>query len=484
MRLTREVSRWITASGAAVVLTLGAAPAAAEPGSDVPDNGERPVNGGGTDEPVERPEAEGPFAEEIADLTTEVAQLGGERTATRTELDGREEKRDNALENQESAEEAVADAKEALTEVADDAYIESQSDGTPWETDLRDLPRGSSEWEQALLDLDEAQTDLRFAEAVLDAAELSVDRSQTRWEDAEEAYQEAQDELDEYIEKNEEELERIEREREESAERNRSGISTDIDGSYAAEEAVAAVEWALTQLGKPYRWGASGTAEFDCSSLVQGAYNSVGFSLPRVANDQYFATRHNSVSVEQLLPGDLLYWATNTSDWKSVYHTAIYIGDGKMVQAPRPGDVVKISSVWFGDFMGATRVVPAKNEPPADDGPTPEPTPTDDPSPTDEPSPTEEPSPTGEPSPTEEPTPTDEPSPTESPSPTEEPSPTDEPGPTEEPSPSRQPSPSPSPTEDEDDSPSPSQSPSPSEGTGSQQSRTSGREDGDKDSAR
>ena len=64
-----------------------------------------------------------------------------------------------------------------------------------------------------------------------------------------------------------------------------------------------------------------------------------------------------AVDVSKMLPGDLIFYGDQPGVWTSVYHVGIYIGDGKMVHAPRPGDVVKVVPVWFSDFFGAHRVV-------------------------------------------------------------------------------------------------------------------------------
>ncbi|HEV2086953.1 MAG TPA: C40 family peptidase [Cryptosporangiaceae bacterium] len=127
--------------------------------------------------------------------------------------------------------------------------------------------------------------------------------------------------------------------------------------------ATRAVNYALAQLGKPYVWGAEGPDTFDCSGLVQTAYATAGVRLPRTARPQYRATP--TVSVNALLPGDLLFFATDKSNWDTIHHVGIYIGKGKMVHAPTTGDVVKISPVWWEEFFAATRVVPGVSGPAA-----------------------------------------------------------------------------------------------------------------------
>src|SRR5829696_1805312 len=120
---------------------------------------------------------------------------------------------------------------------------------------------------------------------------------------------------------------------------------------YANPKALKALQFALAQLGKPYKWGAEGPDFYDCSGLVQTAYKQAGVSLPRTARPQYRATRVQSIS--SLLPGDLLFFATSRSDWNTIHHVAIYLGKGKMLHAPTTGELVKISPIWWEEFFAA-----------------------------------------------------------------------------------------------------------------------------------
>ena len=149
------------------------------------------------------------------------------------------------------------------------------------------------------------------------------------------------------------------------AEQQRDIVNSTLAAKYlrdangqAGTAAQRAVAYALAQLGKPYVWGAEGPDTFDCSGLVQAAYAYGGVRLPRTARPQYRATR--PVSVDALLPGDLLFFATDKSDWNTIHHVAIYLGNGKMVHAPTTGDVVRVAPVWWEEFFAATRVVPGQ----------------------------------------------------------------------------------------------------------------------------
>lgn len=138
-------------------------------------------------------------------------------------------------------------------------------------------------------------------------------------------------------------------------------------GGAASPIALKALAFALAQRGKPYVFGASGTNSYDCSSLVQESYRYAGIRLPRTARPQWRTTR--PVQVNALLPGDLLFFGPDKSNWDSIHHVGIYLGNGKMVHAPQPGDVVKIAPIWWAEYFGATRVVGAV--PPGQSGPVP-----------------------------------------------------------------------------------------------------------------
>ncbi|MEU4565811.1 NlpC/P60 family protein [Micromonospora sp. NPDC023956] len=206
------------------------------------------------------------------------------------------------------------------------------------------------------------------------------------------------------------------------------------NGLTSHPRAMAAVRYALAQLGDPYLWAAEGPDRFDCSGLIWAAYRSKGadhFGLPRVSRDQYNDTRQRTVSRSALLPGDLLFYASGSS-WTTIHHMGMYIGNGKMVHAPTTGDVVKISTVRWSRLYAATRVidavpVPGATPPPPTTSPTPKPTNTASPKPTNSvtPKPTGSatPKPTGTPSTSPDPTPTATPSVTPTPSASTEPEP-------------------------------------------------------------
>jgi cell wall-associated NlpC family hydrolase len=104
-------------------------------------------------------------------------------------------------------------------------------------------------------------------------------------------------------------------------------------------------------LGLPYVWGAAGPYAFDCSGLVTYVFAQVGLSLPHFAAAQWNYGVY--VPKDQLEPGDLVFF-------ENLGHVGIYVGAGQYIQAPHPGDVVKItplSDPWSeSNYFGAKRI--------------------------------------------------------------------------------------------------------------------------------
>lgn len=131
--------------------------------------------------------------------------------------------------------------------------------------------------------------------------------------------------------------------------------TTTVPGASSAK-ANAALQLALTYLGKPYLWGGSSPATgFDCSGLTWYVYKQQGINLPRVAADQ--AKVGTPIrTIAELLPGDTVFFADSSG---YIHHMGLYMGDGKMVHSPKTGDVVKISDITTGyyarQFAGGRR---------------------------------------------------------------------------------------------------------------------------------
>jgi cell wall-associated NlpC family hydrolase len=127
------------------------------------------------------------------------------------------------------------------------------------------------------------------------------------------------------------------------------------------------MHWAFQEIGVPYSWGGgdengptygfaqgAGTKGFDCSGLTLFAYAQAGIHL-----DHYTGTQWNQgmriSSRGALEPGDLMFFAYDTSDPSTIHHVSIYIGNGKMIEAPYTGEVVRVTSYGRSDFIGGVR---------------------------------------------------------------------------------------------------------------------------------
>jgi cell wall-associated NlpC family hydrolase len=136
------------------------------------------------------------------------------------------------------------------------------------------------------------------------------------------------------------------------------GLAATQDGR-ASAAALQAVRVALAQLGAPYRWGAEGPSEFDCSGLTSFAYANAGVTIPRVSRAQYAAYASvRPVDRMQLVAGDLVFFADNPRDSSTIHHVGMYVGRGLMVEAPYTGAVVRTSSIWRSSYAGAVRPAP------------------------------------------------------------------------------------------------------------------------------
>lgn len=142
-------------------------------------------------------------------------------------------------------------------------------------------------------------------------------------------------------------------EREEAARRARverqarSRISTQRKFNPSGDPHTDVVQVAMAQLGKPYRYGASGPDAFDCSGLTMYCYGRVGISLPHHSGSQYGVGE--KVGRSELQPGDLVFFGS------PIHHVGIYVGSGQYIHAPHTGAVVRIDAMDRGDFAGGAR---------------------------------------------------------------------------------------------------------------------------------
>jgi cell wall-associated NlpC family hydrolase len=129
----------------------------------------------------------------------------------------------------------------------------------------------------------------------------------------------------------------------------------------ASPAAATAVSYALAQLGTPYRWGGETPGVgFDCSGLTQAAYAAAGIAIPRTSEAQWSALPH--VPLDQLEPGDLVFFGPGEFLAGLPGHVGIYIGSGEMIDAPHTGATVRIENLAnWPTPMGAARPASASS---------------------------------------------------------------------------------------------------------------------------
>jgi cell wall-associated NlpC family hydrolase len=124
--------------------------------------------------------------------------------------------------------------------------------------------------------------------------------------------------------------------------------------SASSSQGNIAADFALSQIGKPYQWGAAGPSTYDCSGLAMIAWQHAGVAILHYTGDQWVEGVH--VPMNDLQRGDLVFYATNNSDPDTIHHVGIYIGGGNMVDAPYTGVDVRIDSIYQpGVPIGAVR---------------------------------------------------------------------------------------------------------------------------------
>lgn len=144
-----------------------------------------------------------------------------------------------------------------------------------------------------------------------------------------------------------------------------SGHPAEGQTTSVARGAIA-VRAALKWLGTPYSWGGGTTAGpsygvaqgagirgFDCSGLTMYAWDKAGVRLDHWTGTQWTSGPH--IPIDSLRPGDLVFFARDTSDPGTIHHVGIYLDKGQMVEAPYTGARVRISSIYRSDLIGATR---------------------------------------------------------------------------------------------------------------------------------
>lgn len=130
-----------------------------------------------------------------------------------------------------------------------------------------------------------------------------------------------------------------------------SSQSSNQSSQQASGSVGTVIAFLRAQVGDAYVMGATGPNSWDCSSLVRAAFRQVNIELPRVSQDQSTAGRQ--VGTSNLQVGDILYWGAAGS----AYHTGVYIGDGKYLDAANPAKGVVIQDLSGYPATGAVRVL-------------------------------------------------------------------------------------------------------------------------------
>ncbi|WP_189110528.1 C40 family peptidase [Streptomyces camponoticapitis] len=125
-----------------------------------------------------------------------------------------------------------------------------------------------------------------------------------------------------------------------------SGELKDINGR-ASAQGRAAIAYATAQIGKPYVWGAEGPSSFDCSGLTSEAWKAAGKVIPRTSQEQWRLLPR--VPIADMRPGDLIIYHGDAS------HVGMYVGNGSIVHAPRPGRQVTLTGAGSMLILGVVR---------------------------------------------------------------------------------------------------------------------------------
>ncbi len=128
---------------------------------------------------------------------------------------------------------------------------------------------------------------------------------------------------------------------------DRYGLGTGVSRG-SSSQGQKAVSIAKTRLGAPYVWGGTGPG-YDCSGLTMTSWSGAGVGLNRTSRDQYKQVL--KIRYADMRPGDLVFWGTNPNSPDSIYHVAMYIGGGQIIEAPRPGVAVRITSMRYAGSM-------------------------------------------------------------------------------------------------------------------------------------
>ena len=140
-----------------------------------------------------------------------------------------------------------------------------------------------------------------------------------------------------------------------------STVTGTVPNAGESAQARSAVVYALAQLGKPYVYGGTGPGGYDCSGLCYAAYKSVGITIPRTTYTQWTGIP-DVVSLNNLIPGDLVYYTGSDPIGNLPGHVMMYIGNGNVVQAEETGTNIMRIAMPAG-AVGARRPAPQYGPP-------------------------------------------------------------------------------------------------------------------------
>lgn len=112
----------------------------------------------------------------------------------------------------------------------------------------------------------------------------------------------------------------------------------------SANQADTAIAAAQTYLGVPYVWAGESYSGIDCSGLTMLAYQQAGVYLTHSSRVQY--GQGTAIPLSEMQPGDLIFYSHDGTQ-AGIYHVTMYLGNGQMIEAPVPGSVVRIASVYY-----------------------------------------------------------------------------------------------------------------------------------------
>jgi peptidoglycan DL-endopeptidase CwlO len=269
--------------------------------------------------------------ERAAQAAAEAAQAAAAQQAREQAEDARERARDARAEQDAAAQrQQAAQARAQAAQQAEDEAAQAEAEdeaAQAREAQERREERAAREAAAA------AQARREAAQARREAAAARREAGQARQE-AREARQARRAQL----------REAREQRREARADRRQARQDRQARGPRRSGGAAQAVAFAMDQLGEPYVWAGAGPDVWDCSGLTAGAWGAAGKYLSHYSVAQYYET--SRVSYSQLRPGDLIFWSSNGTPG-GIFHVAMYIGNDKMVHAPRTGVPVSIEDVWY-----------------------------------------------------------------------------------------------------------------------------------------